>query len=113
MRFCVKWRGRNAFLEAVADVSSPDQEVIAQNGPLPLEIGGKFTCAYGTVVIPYEIVPVVDGTRVRVALGAVPPKVATSVGKAWFEVMVMRVHALFVVARLMTKKPPHERYRIL
>ncbi len=96
-----------AYFEAVLDVSAPDQEVLYHNGDLQLQTGGKF----GTVTIPYGIQAAHDNTTIRVKAGQLPPKVALSIGKAWFEVMVMRTTAALQVYRAMTPRPPPNKYR--
>ena len=89
------------------DVSAPDQEALYLNGDLMLQVGGTF----GGVRIPPEVVFARDNTTIRVKAGQLPPKVAMSVGKAWFEVMVMRTNAALQVYRAMTPRIPPKKYR--
>lgn len=107
VRFCVRWVGKVAYFEAVLDVSGPDLEALFHNGDLLLQVGGKFE----GVTIPYEIQAAHDNTTIRVRAGVLPPKVALSVGKTWFAVMVMRTTAALQVYRAMTPRLPPDKYR--
>jgi hypothetical protein len=107
VQFCVRWVGRVAYFSAVLDVSGPDLEALFHNGDLMLQVGGKFE----GVTLPSEIQAVHDNTTIRVKAGVLPPKVALSVGKTWFAVMVMRTTAALQVYRSMTPLPPPNKYR--
>lgn len=107
VQFCVRWVGKVAYFEAVLDVSGPDLEALFHNGDLMLQVGGKFE----GVTIPHAIQAVHDNTTIRVRAGVLPPKVALSVGKTWFAVMVMRTRAALQVYRAMTPLPPPGKYR--
>jgi hypothetical protein len=107
IQFCVRWVGRVAYFSAVLDVSGPDLEALFHNGDLMLQVGGKFE----GVTLPYEIQAVHDNTTIRVKAGVLPPKVALSVGKTWFAVMVMRTTAALQVYRSMTPRIPPDKYR--
>lgn len=93
------------------DVSAPDNLTIEYNGGLPIQLGGKFTCPLGTLVIPTETVLGYDGTILRVRVPPASPALVTSIGKVWFEVMVMRTTAALQVYRSMTPHPRASKYR--
>ena len=82
-------------MSAVLDLSAPDLWVVEQNGPVVIQLGGTFD----GVTIPWGTQACVDGSVVRVVLGKLPGPKAQSVGKAWYEAIVMRVRATLTIAR--------------
>jgi hypothetical protein len=106
------WKGKRrdtAFVEAVLDLSEPDKWTVRHCGPVQIQLGGTFE----GVTIPYETLACVDGTVLRVCIGKVPAKLAQSVGKAWYEAMVMRVRATLEISRAAAPRWPGNPFEVL